>query len=182
MKKLLSETSAALWQGLVVLIVFVVLFSSAYAAIYWFRWGSNPHWIEGFHDRFKLPNLADNRFWLWIHQDTQYWATRVRFDEGPVVIEGPQPAARYWSVTCYPARENAFSINTQNAVLDDRGRFRITIGREVVNSVPQQAIRVDPGVRRGIVELRVTLADAQEPLVLPSVTQNGRRLIEEGRP
>jgi len=182
MKKLLSETLAALRQGLAILIVLLVLFCSVYAAIYWFGWGSNAHWLEAFRDRFKLWNLPDNRFWSWIHQDTQYWIVRVRFDRGPIVIEGPVPNARYWSITYYPAKENTFSIDTQNVVLDDRGRYRITIGKEVENSVHQQAIKVDPGVKRGIVELRVTLPSVREPLTLPSVAQNGRPLIEEGQP
>ena len=123
-----------------------------------------------------------NRFWMWIHQDTQYWVVRVRFDRGPIVIEGPAPDAHYWSVAYYPARENTFSIDTQSAVLDDRGRYRITIGKEVENSLQQQTIKVDPGLTRGIVELRVTLPDPGEPLVLPSVTQNGRLLVAEGQP
>jgi hypothetical protein len=182
MKKLLSETLAALWQGLAILLVFSVLFCSVYAAIYWSSWGSNPHWLEAFRDRFKLWNVPDNRFWSWIHQDTQYWTVRVRFDRGPLVIEGPAPNARYWSVTYYPAKENTLSINTQSVVLDDRGKYRITIGKEVENSVHQQTIKVDPGVKRCIVELRVTLPDVREPLTLPSITQNGRPLVEEGQP
>ena len=68
------------------------------------------------------------------------------------------------------------------ALLDERGRYRITIGQGVENSADQQAIKVDPGVKRGIVELRVTLPYVREPLTLPSITQNGRVLVEEGRP
>jgi hypothetical protein len=181
-KKLLSETLAALWQGLAILLILSVLFCVVYAAIYWFSWGSNPHWLDAFRDRFKLWNLPDNRFWSWIHQDTQYWVVRVRFDKGPIVIEGPVPDARYWSIAYYPARENTFSIDTQSVVLDDRGRYRIIIGRDVENSLQQQAIKVDPDVTRGIVELRVTLPDVREPLTLPSITQDGRPLIEEGQP
>ena len=98
-----------------------------------------------------------------------------------MVIEGPEPQARYWSVAYYPAKENTFSIDTQSVALDDRGRYRITIGHEVEDSVQQQAIKVDPGLIRGILELRVTLLDVREPLVLPSVTQDGRLLIKEGQ-
>ena len=179
METLLSETLVVLRQGLVLLSGLVALLCGVYAAIYWFGWGSNPRWLEAFRDRFKLWNLPDNRFWFWIHQDTQYWVIRVRFDRGPVVMEGPAPKARYWSVACYPCQENLFSIHTQSAALDDRGRYRIAIGWELEDSVPRQSIHVDPGVRRGIVELRITLPDVREPLALPSVTQNNGLLIEE---
>jgi len=181
METLLSELPVALGQGLLILLGLLALFCCAYGAVYWFSWGSNPRWLEAFHDRFKLRNLPDNRFWFWIHQDTQYWIVRVRFDRGVVVLEGPVPTARYWSVACYPCRENASAINMQSVRLDDRGRYRITIGWEKEDSVERQAIHVDRGVKRGIVELRVTLPEGREPLVLPSVTQASRLLIEEGQ-
>ena len=181
METLLSETLVVLGQGLVLLSGLLALLCGAYAAIYWFSWGSNPRWLEAFRDRFKLWNLPDNRFWFWIHQDTQYWIIRVRFDRGTLVIEGLEPKARYWSMTTYPSKEGSFSIHSQSAMLDDRGRYRITIGREVEEGVHQQAIQVDPSVTRGIIELRITLPDLRAPLVLPSVTQGGRLLIEEAQ-
>lgn len=175
----LVEALAALWQGLLLLLGVLVLLGGIYFAVYWFSWGSRPYWLEGFRDRFKLRGLLDNRFWPWIHQDTQYWIVRLRFDRGPVVVEGRSPAARYWSLTYYPAQENNLSISNQNVQLDDRGRYRITIGREMENSVPEQTIRVDPGVKRGIIELRITLPDVGVPTPLPRVSQNDTLLVEE---
>ena len=97
-------------------------------------------------------------------------------------MTAPEPDARYWSINYYPAQENTLTIGTQSAVLDDQGRYRITIDRAAENSLDEQTIKVDPGVTRGIVELRVTLPDPGEPLMLPSVTQNGRLLVAEGQP
>jgi hypothetical protein len=176
---MVGELLAALWQGLLILLVFVALFGGVYVLVYWLGWGRRPHWLEGFRDRFKFPNLLDNRFWPWIHQDTQYWIVRLRFDRGPVIVSGPGPTARYWSLAYYPSKENTFSIDTQSVKLDDQGRYRITIGKDTEDSVLQQAIKVDSGVTRGIIELRITLADTNAPLTLPSVTQNDRLLVEE---
>ena len=176
---MVSELLAALWQGLLILLGFITLFGGVYALVYWLGWGRRPHWLEGFRDRFKLPNLLDNRFWPWIHQDTQYWIVRLRFDKGPVIVAGPEPATRYWSLTYYPSKENTLSIDTQSVKLDGQGRYRITIGKDVENSVPQQTIKVDSDVTRGIIELRITLVDANVPLTLPSVTQNDQLLIGE---
>jgi hypothetical protein len=173
------ELGAALWQGLLILLGFIILFGGVYAIVYWLSWGSHPHWLEGFRDRFKVWNLPDNRFWPWIHQDTQYWIVRVRFDKGAVVIAGREPPARYWSINYYPSKTNILSIDAQSARLDDQGRYRITIGQEVENSVPQQTIKVDPGVTRAVIELRVTLKDIDHPLMLPSVLQGGQLLVEE---
>jgi hypothetical protein len=182
MKKQWSEICAALWQGLVILLAVLVLFGGAYAAVYQFTWGSNPHWLEAFRDQWKLWNLPDNRFWLWIHQDSQYWTVRVRFDKGPIVLEGFEPDALYWSIAYYPAKENTLTIGTASANLDGRGRYRITIDPEAENSLDEQTIKVDPGVKRGIVELRVTVPDPRASLVLPSVIQGGRLLVAEGQP
>jgi hypothetical protein len=63
--------------------------------------------------------------------------------------------------------------------LDDRHRYRITIGREVENSVPRQTIKVDPDVTRAVIELRVTLKEPDEPLMLPNVFQGSKPLIVE---
>jgi hypothetical protein len=176
-----NEVTAALWQGLLILLSLIVPLSGIYALVYWFSWGNNPRWLEGSRDRFKLPNLLDNRFWLWIHKDTQYWIVRLRFDKGPVVIEGAKPTARYWSITYYPAKENTSSINSQSVKLDGQDRYRITFGKKVENCLLQQTIKVDSGVTRGIVELRITLLDTNEPLILPSVTQGERVLVREAQ-
>ena len=170
----------ALWQGLLIFVVIFVLFGIIYFVIYWFSWGRKPHWLEGFRDRFKLSNLLDNRFWPWIHQDTKYWIVRLRFDKEPVVVEGEVPLARYWSLAYYPAKKNTLSIDTQSVKLDEYNRYRITIGKEVDNSVSQQTIKVDADVKRGIIELRVTLVDEDTMLVLPRVSQNNQILIKEG--
>lgn len=51
------------------------------------------------------------------------------------VIEGSPPPARWWSITAYgadhflfPNPQRRYSINSETAQLDSRGRFRATIG------------------------------------------------------
>lgn len=174
----MGELLAALWQGGLILIGLFAFLAGAYVIIYTLSWGSAPHWFEGFRDRFKLRYLVDNRFWPWIHQDTQYWVVRLRFDKGPVVIEGRPSVCRYWSISYYPAKEHNFSIDTKSVTLNDEGRFRITLSRDVEDSEEGQSIRVDDDVKRGIVELRITLPDVDQPVMLPGVYQNGVRLVE----
>jgi hypothetical protein len=62
--------------------------------------------------------------------------------------------------------------------LNDEGRFRITLSRDVEDSEEGQSIRVDDQLKRGIVELRITLLDVDRPVILPGVYQNGVRLVE----
>jgi hypothetical protein len=173
------ELLTALWQGLLILLGLLVLFGGIYAAVYWFSWGRHPHWVEGFRDQFKLENAIDNRFWPWIHQDTEYWIVRVRLDRGAIIVKGTEPAARYWSLSYYPSKTNILSIDTQSVSLDDQGQYRITIGREVEDSVSQQTIKTDPDVTRAVIQLRVTLRDIDKPLALPSVLQGDGLLVKE---
>jgi hypothetical protein len=174
----MGELLAALWQGGLILTGLFVMLAGAYVIIYVLSWGGAPHWFEGFRDRFKLRYLVDNRFWPWIHQDTQYWVVRLRFDKGPVVIEGRPSVCRYWSISYYPAEEHNFSIDSKSVTLNDEGRFRITLSRDVEDSEEGQSIRVDDQLKRGIVELRITLLDVDRPVILPGVYQNGVRLVE----
>jgi len=171
---------AALWQGSLLLLGLIILFAGGYIIIYLSTWGTAPHWFEGFRDRFKLRYLLDNRFWPWIHQDTQYWVVRLRFDRGPVVVEGKPSRCRYWSIGYYPAREHNFSIDTQSAQLDGEGKYRIILSQDVEDSQEEQSIRVDRDVKRGIIELRITLPDFEAPVALPSVYQNDELLVEGG--
>jgi hypothetical protein len=171
------ELRATLWQGTLTLLVIVVLFAGVYFAIYQGSWGENPHWIEAFRDRYKLANLVENARWPWIHQDTQYWIVRVRFDEGPVVLEGIPPHARYWSVTYYAKQEENPSINVQNVRLEEDGAYRIVFAQERQDETDDH-ILVGPDVRRGVIELRITLQEVGEPVLLPSVWQNETLLVE----
>jgi hypothetical protein len=176
---MLTEVGAALWQGALLLLALLVIFAGVYLAVYFASWGSRPHWFEAFRDRFKLRYLLDNRFWPWIHQDTKYWVARLRFDRGPVVVAGRPSACRYWSLSYYPAEEFNTSIDTQSVRLDGEGRFRITLGQGIEDSEEAQNIRVDDGVTRGVIELRITLPDVDEPIRLPDVYQNDTLLVEE---
>jgi hypothetical protein len=176
----MSELWAAVWQGGIIFIALSILFAGSYFLIYWWSWARTPHWFEAFRDRFKLRYLAENRFWPWIHQDSQYWVVRLRFDRGPVVVEGEPPACRYWSINYYPAQEHSFSINISNVRLDDEGTYRVTLGQDVEDSEEEQSIRVEKDLKRGIVELRITLPDIDQPIVLPSVYQNDVPLVQGG--
>lgn len=174
-----SDLLPALWQGLLLFLGVAIVFVAAYLLIYWLSWGTRPHWMEAFRHRYKLWNLPDNRFWPWIHQDTQYWIVRLRFDKGGIVLEGRPPEARYWSIAYYPARENTLSIDTRSVKLGGEGRYRIELAKDIENSEEDQRIRVDEDVDRGIIELRATLEGLEAPLPLPRVTQDGRVLLEE---
>jgi hypothetical protein len=172
-----KERRATIWQGTLTLLVIVVLFVGVYFAIYQVSWGRNPHWIEAFRDRYKLANLVENARWPWIHQDTQYWIVRVRLDEGPVVLEGVPPHARYWSVTYYTKQEENASINVQNVRLEEDGTYRIVFAQERQDGEDNH-IPVGPDARRGVIELRITLQEVGEPVLLPSVWQNETLLVE----
>jgi hypothetical protein len=175
---MIGELLAALWQGGLIFFGLLILLAGGYLLVYWSSWGSAPHWFEGFRDRFKLRYLLDNRFWPWIHQDTQYWVVRLRFDRGPVIVEGRPTDCRYWSISYYPAKEHNFSIDTKSVRLDAEGKYRITLGKDVEDSEPNQTIQIDSDVKRGIIELRITLPHVEKPVVLPSVYQNEVRLVE----
>jgi hypothetical protein len=168
---------AALWQGALLLVGLVIAFCTVYLAVYQLSWGRAPHWIEAFRDRNKLANLVENVRWPWIHQDTQYWIVRVRFDEGPIILEGLPPHARYWSVTYYAGQEENPSINNRNVQLEEDGTYRLVFTQDPQNAAENQ-IPVHPDVRRGVIELRITLQHVGEPALLPSVWQNGTMLVE----
>ncbi len=174
---MIGELLTALWQGGLLFVGLSFLFAVGYGIVYFSSWGSAPHWFEGFRDRFKLRYLLDNRFWPWIHQDTQYWVVRLRFDKGPVVVEGKPSLCRYWSLSYYPAREHNFSIDTKSVRLDAEGKYRITLSKDLPDSEERQSIQVDGDVKRGVVELRITLPSHEEPVVLPSVYQNDVLLV-----
>jgi len=177
---MLGKLLAALWQGGLIFVGLSLLFAAVYGIVYLSSWGSSPHWFEGFRDRFKLRYLLDNRFWPWIHQDTQYWVVRLHFDKGPVVIEGTPSACRYWSISYYPAHEHNFSIDSKSVRLSTEGQFRITLNKDLEDSEEKQSIQVDRDVKRGIIELRITLPDVEKPIVLPSVYQEDVLLVEGG--
>jgi len=168
---------APLWQGALLLVGLVILFAVSYVAVYLLSWGYAPHWMEAFRDRYKLENLAENRHWFWIHQDTQYWIVRVRFDRGPVILEGMPPRARYWSVTYYEAEEANESINNLSVVLDGTGKYQIIFTQDPQPDTPNQ-VAVRPGVKRAVIEMRITLPESDKPVLLPSVKQNGTLLVE----
>ena len=172
---------AILWQGALLLVSLIILFAAGYVAVYRLSWGRAPHWIEAFRDRYKLENLAENRRWPWIHQDTQYWIVRVRFDKGPITLEGTPPRARYWSVTYYAAGEQNDSVNNLSVNQDEDGRYHIVFTQDPQPDVPNQ-ILVRPGVKRAVIEMRITLPENEEPILFPSVKQNGTLLIEGTRP
>lgn len=168
---------AAIWQGALMLIGLTTVFIGIYAAVYSFSWGRAPHWIEAFRDRYRLANLVENARWPWIHQDTQYWIVRVRFDEGPVILEGIPPHARYWSVTYYAGQEENPSISAQNVELREDGTYRIVFTQDPQTGTENQ-IPVSPDVGRGVIELRITLQEVGKPVLLPSAWQNGTLLVE----
>jgi len=178
---MLAEMLAALWQGGLIFVGLGLLFAAGYGLVYMLSWGNSPHWFEGFRDRFKLRYLPDNRFWPWIHQDTQYWVVRLRFDKGPVVVEGTPSPCRYWSISYYPAHEHNFSIDSKSVRLDDEGQFRVTLSKDLEDSEEEQLIQVDRDAKRGIIELRITLHDIEKSVVLPSVYQNDELLVEGGQ-
>jgi hypothetical protein len=167
----------ALWQGALVLLGLVILFVAAYSAVYFTSWGRDPHWIEAFRDRAKLANWPDNVRWPWIHQDSQYWTVRVRLNGGPVILEGLPPHARYWSVTYYGGEGLHGSINNENVELGDDGTYRIAISPDPLPGVDNH-IPVNEDVKRAVIEIRITLQEISEPVLLPEVWLNDVLLVE----
>lgn len=179
MDEIRSEWRAILREGALLLLGLLIVLVGGYYAVYQLSWGSNPHWIEAHRDRYKIADLVENVHWFWIHQDSQYWIIRVRFDQGPVTLEGLPPHARYWSVTYYAGNEENPSINMRSIQLSDDGTYRITFTQTpsagAVNQIP-----VSQNVRHGIIELRITLQEISQPVLLPSVSQNGVVIAEGG--
>ena len=178
MNYLQSEWKSILKQGALLALALLVAGIGLYALVYQLSWASSPHWIEAHRDRWKLAVLPENVHWFWIHEDSQYWIMRLRFDKGPVTLEGLPPEARYWNVTYYAGNEENASINMQSVELNPDGTYRITFTQTPDGSANE--IPVGPGVRKGIIELRITLQELQQPVLLPDVSQNGT-LIAEGR-
>jgi len=178
MNYLQSEWKSILKQGALLMLALLVAGIGLYALVYQLSWASAPHWIEAHRDRWKLTVLPENVHWFWIHEDSQYWIMRLRFDKGPVTLEGLPPEARYWSITYYAGNEENASINMQTVELGPDGTYQITF-TQTPNGSPNE-IPVGSNVRKGIVELRITLQELQKPARLPDVSQNGT-LIAEGR-
>lgn len=175
------EALRALWQGALILLGLLVVLVGGYAAIYQFSWASDPHWIEAHRDRFRLPDLAENLRWFWIHQDSQYWVVRVRLDRGPITLEGQPPHARYWSVTYYAGEQTNSSINNANVVLESDDMYRIVITADLQPGLPNQ-IETRPGETRATIELRITIQAFDQPVLLPDIWQNDTLLVEGVRP
>jgi hypothetical protein len=178
MKYLQTEWRSILKQGALLMLALLVAGIGLYVLVYQLSWASNPHWIEAHRDRWKLGVLPENVHWFWIHEDSQYWIMRLRFDKGPVTLEGLPPEARYWSVTYYAGNEENPSINMQSMELNADGTYRITF-TQTPDGSPNE-IPVGPEVRKGIIELRITLQELEEPVLLPDVSQN-ETVIAEGR-
>lgn len=170
MEYLQSEWRSILKQGALLLLALIVAGIGLYALVYQLSWANKPHWIEAHRDRWEFANLPENFHWFWIHEDSQYWIMRLRFDRGPVVLEGLPPKARYWSVTYYAGNEENESINMQTVALNEDGTYQIIFTQNPDGSANQ--IPVDPEVTKGIIELRITLQAQGEPVLLPDVSQN----------
>ena len=179
MDKIRSDWRIILKQGALLLLFLLIMFISSYYLIYQISWGSSPHWIEGHRDRYRITNLLENIRWFWIHEDTQYWIVRLRFDQGPVTLDGFPPNARYWSVTYYAGNEENPSVNMQDIKLNDDGTYQITFTQNPDDGTANH-ILVRQGVKRGIIELRITLQDISQPVILPSVSQNDVVIIKGG--
>jgi len=179
MNEFRSEWRLILKQGALLLLGILILFIGGYYAIYQLSWGSSPHWIEAHRERFNIANLPENLQWFWIHQDSQYWVIRVRFDQGAVTLDGVPPHARYWSITYYAGNEENPSINMQSVALNEDGAYQIVFTTApddgAVNQIP---VRQDVG--RAIIELRITLQELSQPVLLPDVSQNGVIIAQGG--
>lgn len=179
LQQIRSEWRLILKQGALLLLSILIIVIGGYYAIHELTWGSSPHWIEAHRDRFRIANLAENLHWFWIHQDTQYWVVRVRFDRGPISLQGLPPHARYWSVTYYAGNEENPSINMQSVHLSDNGTYRIVF-TQAPDTAAQDQIEISSEVKRGIIELRITLQEISQPVLLPDVLQGGMVIVEGG--
>lgn len=176
-----SEWPRVFRQGALLLLGILIVFIGGYALIYQLSWASSPHWIEAHRDRRKIQNLPENFHWFWIHEDSQYWILRLRFDRGPVTLEGLPPDARYWSVTYYVGNEENPSLNMQTVSLNEDGTYTIEFSQDANTAAPNH-ILVSPDAKRGIIEFRITLQEVGEPALLPTVSQNGVVLVQGSTP
>lgn len=167
------------WHGTLIFFGALVAAVAFYAVVQTLSWGASPRWQEAHRDRWKIPNLAQNMNWFWIHEDSQYWIVRLRFEDGPVVFEGTPPPAQYWSFEVYGASEPVRSLNMTTVVLEDDGTYRVVYA---LDDQPGEAnfVRVPEGTNRAFVELRYTIHDVNEPVILPTVLQGGTVLVEGG--
>lgn len=145
---------AALWQGALMLIGLTTVFIGIYAAVYSFSWGRAPHWIEAFRDRYRLANLVENARWPWIHQDTQYWIVRVRFEDIDMVTlaSGRCPRVRRWfgtiDILCAGSRVRGYQNPARAAAGPFRTPIRVRGGRQPGCRLLRGAFRL-PGYHYG---------------------------------
>ncbi len=145
----------------------VLVAAAAFVAWYWLAWPRKPRWMEALRHG-HLPRIRIER-WIrfrWIHPDCQYWILPVRFDRGPVTIEGVAPDAPYWSLTSYRFTEVNPSVRHDEVERLPDGRYRARL--------------TTPATGRGVLYLRVYEPRHAAPMPLPRVEQGGRVLTDGG--
>ncbi|MCB9683923.1 MAG: hypothetical protein H6738_01785 [Alphaproteobacteria bacterium] len=178
--RLLGEALAISWQGTLMAPVLLGLFAAGVWLWYQSRWETkNPNWQEAIRDWWS-PRMQIER-WIrfrWIHPDTLYWIAHVRFDQGPLVLEGQTTDALYWSFTYYASTEVNDSISSRNIVVEPgTDRFRIHFAQER----PAEAtnfVKVRPDAKKGVIYFRIYEPAHLYPSRLPRVSRGGRVLIE----
>ena len=179
--RLLAERGAvrrAVWQGLLLGPVLLVVFVGSWGAWYLGTWDRDPQWHEVWRHAHR-PYVAIER-WIrfrWVHFDSQYWIVPVRLDRGPVVLEGLPPDALYWSITWYAWTEVNGSVSSESVQLEPDGSYRVVLS---VDEQPRNWIAVPPEARRAVIYLRAYEPAHAWPVLLPTVTQGQRTLVAGG--
>ena len=177
-KQLHKKTWTLLWQGSLIGVVILLLAASGVWGWYTFTWEHNQRWEEAVR-HWHRPKMMIER-WIrfrWIHPDALYWIVRVRFDRGPIVLEGTPTDALYWSFTHYAGTEVNASVSSESVVLEPDGSYRIHFSKEKTG---KNWIPVKDGSKRGVIYFRIYEPAALFPSRMPRVSQNGEIVVQRG--
>lgn len=171
------------WVPLVVhsvILAQLLLVLSAGAVYLWHQsaWSRPAQWQEGWRHA-HTPWIALER-WIhfrFIHFDAQYWIVPVSLDDGPLRLEGHPPDAGYWSLTWYGDTAVQAGVSSETVVLEPDGSYIIDISAEPIG---QNWISAPLGSGRAILYLRAYEPLRTWPIALPTVHQNGQRLVVGG--
>lgn len=145
------------------------------------RWERIGRWQEARRHEYRFRMKIARWIWFrWIHLDCQYWIAFVNFNKGPITIIGLPPAALYWSFTYNKLMEVNDVANSNNIVVDDES-YKVVLSASRPKDLPQRNwVKVRNNVGRGVIYFRIYEPLSGYPTELPSVFQNGRRIVAGG--
>jgi len=148
----------------------------------WFRWERLGRWQEARRHEHRFRMKIARWIWFrWIHLDCQYWIAFVNFNKGPITVVGSSPDALYWSFTYNRFMEVNDVVSSRNMVVDENGCYQLVLSYDQPrDEFNKNWLEVRRSVGRGVIYFRIYEPDSSYPTQLPSVTQDGRRIITGG--